>query len=133
MFFPPKKCGLATNPNLQVHISLQPRGVNLWCFTTWIIWLSKIESWKYSNIYLRHMGCKNIGIRKSGFVAKTQFLKSAWEIFLFDDWNIPWVGRPLPRGKLYSCKILLFKKPLSFCLYVRSWLMNPKCWCMGTC
>jgi len=49
-------------------------------FQTWIILSNRIHSLKY--LRSTTLGCKDIGIRKSEFVAKTQFL------WLIKQWNI---------------------------------------------
>ena len=50
--------------------SLQSDVVNLWYFT--LKMLANSLSWKYQRF--KQSGCKDIGIRKFEFVAKTQFL-----------------------------------------------------------
>ena len=61
----------ATNLNVLIPISLQPDDVNLWQFQTKIIGPNKIHSLRFTTLR-----CKDIGIRKSEFVAKTWFLKA---------------------------------------------------------
>ena len=78
----------ATNSNFLIPISLQSDGVNLYYFK---LRLSDITEFIVWNIYLRYstMGYKDIGIRKSEFVAKTQFLSKKFVnnfsiLFLYD-------------------------------------------------
>ena len=59
----------ATNSDFLIPISLQPDGVNLQYFK---LSSNRIHSLKYQRSPT--LNCKDIGIRKSGFVAKTQFL-----------------------------------------------------------
>ena len=61
----------ATNSNFLITIALPPDGMKLWYFKLILLEL-QIHSLKY--IRFRTLGCKDIGIRKSEFVAKTQFL-----------------------------------------------------------
>ena len=60
----------ATNSNFQVPISLQSDSVNLWYLKLRLFNL--IHNLKYLRSAI--FGSKDIGIRKSEFVAKTQFL-----------------------------------------------------------
>ena len=60
-----------------------------WCcrlliFQTKIIWCNRIHSLKY--IRYTTLGCRNIGIRKSEFVSKTQFLLYTPCIYIYATW-----------------------------------------------
>ena len=52
--------------------SLKPDGVNLYYFKLRVMWSARIQSLKIQRSMT--FGCKDIGVRKSEFVAKTQFL-----------------------------------------------------------
>ena len=86
-----------------------------WCkplqFQTSIIWYNNIHSLKY--LRSTTVGCKDIRIIKSEFVAKTQFL---WHSFIpiSRDKNI----RYKFHGSRSIAKVISFQpKPLSFFLY----------------
>ena len=65
-----------TNTNFQIPKALQPDGVNLWYFFTFIICYNKIHSTKCQR--LAQSGCKDLGIWNFMFVTKTQFLD--WKV-----------------------------------------------------
>ena len=62
---------LATNLNVLIPKSLQSDGVNLWFLIT-TIWYNRIHSFKYLRSTTSDRN--DIGVRKSEFLGKTQFL-----------------------------------------------------------
>ena len=65
-------CVYATTSNFLIPMSYQPDGVYLWNFKFEIIWVKRIHSLKF--LGSTTLGWKEVGIGKSDFVAKTQFL-----------------------------------------------------------
>ena len=63
----------------QTRISLQPDGIKFWYFKAEIILSNRVHSLKYPRS--TRVGCKDIGKRKSEFVAKTQFLFDFFQHF----------------------------------------------------
>ena len=53
---------------------MQPDGVKLWYFKFRLFNLTEIIVWKFESLRSATLVCNEIGIRKSEFVAKTQFL-----------------------------------------------------------
>ena len=98
----------ATNSNFLILISVQPDGFPTLIFQTEIFWPNRIESLKY--LRATTLGCKDIGIRKSEFVAKTQFLLIRIYHLLIEKYS--W--------KYYRCRlkifVFLFFKTIKQCL-----------------
>ena len=69
-----KNSVLATNSNYLIFMSLQLDGVHLLYFKLILFNITEFITWKS-----KALGCKDIGVRYSGFVAKTQFLTPIWE------------------------------------------------------
>ena len=68
----PKELNLCHNLKFAILISLQSDSVNLWCFKLRFFLSNRLHSLKYLRSMI--LSCKDIGNRKSEFVAKTQFL-----------------------------------------------------------
>ena len=67
-----KELSLCHKSQFSIPISLKQDGVNLWYFKLWLFDPSEFIVW---NIYgSTTLGCRDKGIKKSEFVAITQFL-----------------------------------------------------------
>ena len=98
--FKQKNWVFATNSNLIIPISLQPYGANLWYFKLRLLSIS-INSLKY--LRSTTMGYKDIEIRKSEFVAKTQLL--LWRYFYLVLYHIFFRSDIKPISCFWSYKL----------------------------
>ena len=72
----------ATNSDFLISIYFQPNAVDLRYFKLWTLLDKKIKVWNIKGLH--HQVEKNIGIRKSELVTKTQFLCKDMEIWNFE-------------------------------------------------
>jgi len=117
-FVVPKKLSHCHNLEFyHPYLSLQPDGINLWYFYTKISWFNRIQRLKY--LRSTTLGYKDIGFRKSEFVAKTLFLLNS--NILFNVVSSPNTKRYIPDTQRNH---LLFKWRFKWAVPINENLMD---------